>query len=391
LLASSIILSRTTNEPLSVIWLPSEGCGAELGDVFDLAKLSDADMFNLLDSDAAVALLSETHHLITANVSATTLFEHNSTLAVLRHVGMVFPVSNVNGGETTTTTTIVKANGQFMPSSMPCADYYAAKSEIYKVLRSCLLLSLSETASSTVSSIRPTNGGRIVGVHYREYDSHHDWAVVPPQSSLLNSAGAIPSQVAGGGSNSGTEAAPEAAEQWPQVSPLSSFLANMRALLARDPGLNFFVASNSAAAKSALVDAFPADVVYTLSYNRAGSSDLISRSEVSSIQLAAIDFFVLAASDFIVHSFGSSFGEEAAVVNLLPSVRIREGGDIYGVDTNLPSCNNNQLISLRILEEAAAEKVCYEDGTGRRICQPKLQKNLCSSVMAEWGLGNVYC
>ena len=75
---------------------------------------------------------------------------------------------------------------------------------------------------------------------------------------------------------------------------------------------------------------------------------------------------------------------------------MRLGGDIYGVDLHLPYCNNNQLLNIfgggaGDDDEEEAEEVCYVDGTGRQVCQPKLIKRLCSEVVEEWGLKSVYC
>ena len=108
-----------------------------------------------------------------------------------------------------------------------------------------------------------------------------------------------------------------------------------------------------------------------------------------------LEFEILSMCDLILHSFGSSFGEEAASVNMVPSVRLRSGGSIGGVDLERVFCGNNQLINLRGVrvqgEEGGEGEVCFEDGTGKQVCQRKIQKVKCAGVEEQWGLVDVYC
>jgi len=62
-----------------------------------------------------------------------------------------------------------------------------------------------------------------------------------------------------------------------------------------------------------------------------------------------VEFGMLSRTDFVVHSFASSFGEEAAAVRNVPSMKIRKGGNIGGIDleNTEAECGNNQLLNLR--------------------------------------------
>ena len=58
------------------------------------------------------------------------------------------------------------------------------------------------------------------------------------------------------------------------------------------------------------------------------------------MRLATVRRKFYARSSLCGHSFGSSFAEEAAAANSAPSIRLRVGGHIYGVDASYRHCNN---------------------------------------------------
>ena len=100
---------------------------------------------------------------------------------------------------------------------------------------------------------------------------------------------------------------------------------------------------------------------------------------------------LLSRTALILHSFGSSFGEEAATIRGVPSVRIREGGSIYGVDVRHSHCNHPQLQNIAAANAGDEEQFCFQDGLQREVCQPKLKKKLCKMVDEAWGLDDAYC
>jgi hypothetical protein len=98
----------------------------------------------------------------------------------------------------------------------------------------------------------------------------------------------------------------------------------------------------------------------------------------------------------LLSSFGSSFGEEAAVVGLRDSLRIRKGGNIVGVDTSREFCGNPQVevdFVKRNTAEGDKEGLlrCYVDGRGREVCSPKLRKRKCVEFTDKWGVEDAYC
>ena len=112
-----------------------------------------------------------------------------------------------------------------------------------------------------------------------------------------------------------------------------------------------------------------------------------------------VEFGMLSRTDFVVHSFASSFGEEAAAVRNVPSMKIRKGGNIGGIDleNTEAECGNNQLLNLRKKKKkrkgtlvGEGEVVCFVDGTGKEVCQSKITKKRCVHL-EKWGINDAYC
>jgi len=380
LLASGIILANEAGARLEVIWIPSTGCGASLDDLLDQASLPN-DLFTLHEHSPDSAMYLEPVKALLDGPwegKATTLHNINTDTVnntlLIRNVGLHFRnILSISEYEVI----VIKANGQFIINTMPCTTYYERKQIVYQRLISSLQPALQSDVTTVLAVLQAP---QMFGIHFRSFDERHDWPVVAPQSGLLNKDGEL------------TEGDASRAGQWNDVAPLSSFLTTMKTLHQTFPTALFFVASNSAMAKRTLVDAFPKGVVFTLNH-AAAEGDLSSRSDVTAVQLALIDFVVLARAELIVHSFGSSFGEEAAAVEGVASVRVRVGGDIWGVDVSKTQCNNPQLIALRggeTIGETMGEKVCFVDGLGREVCQPKLEMEWCGVANERFGLKEVY-
>ena len=85
-----------------------------------------------------------------------------------------------------------------------------------------------------------------------------------------------------------------------------------------------------------------------------------------------------------------SFGEEASTINMIPSLRVRLGGSIYGVDTTMEQCNHPQIMNEYEVETRQGAEFCFNDGK-KEVCNKKLLKEYCGKVGDEWGLRDVYC
>jgi hypothetical protein len=281
---------------LEVAWVPSTGCGAALSDLFDVPSLT-ASLFHLDPSpDSTLTTLNSLFSPTDPHPYETTVDAIDESTTVYRNVGMLIDLEIFPNTERV----ILKANSMFLPEKMDCSAYYERKAEIYRALLDNVLVDVRADVDGIEQTLRGGRTGKLVGVHYREFDAEHDWNVVAPQQNLLNSDGTKTDR-GGGGGKAGT---------WREVAPLDAFLTDMRSMRERagGAGTKFYVASNSGAAKRTLTDTFPAGTVFTLNDETDG---LVKRSEPDAVALALIDFMVLARSDFVLHSFGSSFGEEA--------------------------------------------------------------------------------
>ena len=116
---------------------------------------------------------------------------------------------------------------------------------------------------------------------------------------------------------------------------------------------------------------------------RAGAT---TRATPGAGQRAALaDWLVLGDSALVLHTFGSSFGEESAARSGVPSVRLRSGGHVLGVDVNRDSCGH---VGMRAAETQGSEH-CFEQA-GAQVCSPPLELKPCGLEEA-WGLPDVFC
>lgn len=246
----------------------------------------------------------------------------------------------------------MRSGSIFVAQKGSCQEYYHRKRQFYRALLASLSQDVELWVQKTLHSIDAT--GRLlsqrllVGVHVRVFDGKHDWPVVAPQPveegrNDVNGDSSLwvdeNDRDTGGTSSSQTDDGEaliiQEAQTFDAVAPLPLFVQVMSALLRHIPTVHFFVASNYEGAKGELVGMFGA--------HRASSIDnrgFSNRSSVDGVKRALVDFIVLGHCALVVHGFGSSFGEEAAAIHLVPTLRLRIGGHIYGADVSFPFCNN---------------------------------------------------
>ena len=95
-------------------------------------------------------------------------------------------------------------------------------------------------------------------------------------------------------------------------SPLSAFLAAMRAELARRPSTRFFLATDSEDVRTALRALFGPDRV------RCAGRGAVDRDTVDGLEDAVVDLWGLANTDLVLGSYWSSFSEAAARIGGVP-------------------------------------------------------------------------
>ena len=423
-LASAAILAADEARALVVDWRATGACNATLGDLFDGARVFGGAFPPELSGARAyagdpratarlAALVNKSHPLaiglaspaapgagaVAAPGAAPVLLVRNPSVVLSAELVARARLHDI---------VLLRGNGFFVSEELSCQEYFWRKQRVYAALAERVVAPLrAQLLDARRLLAAPVDGGGgggargnrvglLVGVHVRAYDPAHDWAVVPPQPSNRSAAGAA---------EAGT---------WDEVAPLEAFAAAigaMRAHGAAGARARFFVASNDARAKRALIAAFPEPgALVTLADEdddaRAGGGGgeadappLASRDTPDGVRRALLEFLLLSGAVLILHSYGSSFGEEAAAVHGVPSVRVRKGGHIYGTDLSMAQCNQPQLINAARLREAAAAQnesaismKCYRDPSRPdEVCTPRITKSLCGGMIEAWGVPNVYC
>lgn len=200
------------------------------------------------------------------------------------------------------------------------------------------------------------------GLHARTTDAAFDWPVVPPQ-----------------------EPGAADAQSWEVAAPVAHHFAAAQVVLAKHPRAVVFLCSNDDTVKAAAAAAFtPSQLVYA---DWAGAGRAVRDAGAVA---ALADWLVLGDAAVVLHTFGSSFGEEAAARTLAPSIRIRRGGHVLGVDMNRPHCNHPLFENADGARDAADELACFEESDAA-VCAPPLVKKPCDAAIGAWGLGAVFC
>ena len=242
---------------------------------------------------------------------------------------------------------------------VPCA--------VYMTLRSKFLSSLVPVSSirKTIASLQEHNNGFIViGMHIRVFDENFDWEIVPP---LMNS---------------------HEAERFGVGATLGDFLQVMRALLQGVGGhrIRFFVSSNDQAVKETLKN-MPdvGDKIMTLN---SKSNENYNRATTQGQLFALNDFMALANTDLVVHTYFSSFAEEASRVHGVPLIGLWYGSQVLYNHVLLPFCGNRHYLA------TASDSVVneYTEGTDdrRNLSNPYAAIYPCK-LLSEFYFPNLYC
>jgi hypothetical protein len=203
----------------------------------------------------------------------------------------------------------------------------------------------------------------MVGFHIRWHDKLHDWEIVPPM--MDNDVG-------------GARALP-----FGEGATVADFTAVMQQILSHYPAdsVRFLVTSNNALIKDDILSRF-GEAVVTIN----GPLDRTSRE---GMDFAALEFFALARSDLVVHTYGSTFAEEAVAMRGVPLVGIWNKARIYAKDARLAHCGHMQFMNLA---SQSPIPYTYTEGTEdkRSLDQPYYPIFNCP-MLTEWGINDLYC
>ena len=348
-LASFVRLSTVLRRRLHVSWKYTNSCGCHWGDLFDT---SSEDVFDIIPPrEEYIALLDRT--------IGEPYDERSTVTRQLR--GLVQYPRELN--ESMSGDIIVlHHNGWFALHGDSCLSAFAFKRHFYQSLRS------SKPVSHLVDQVWQSKleGHVVVGVHIRRSDSIHDWA-----------------SVAFGGDNYAS---------FDEVVPnLEKVKGMMRAIWSRRPEVIFYIASNDVQTKAELYH--PSKCVML----DIRGEEQLSRSSASAMQIALAEFLLLARTELVVHTFGSSFGQEAAFYGRVEELLVRDGADIYQSNEVAGAfCGHTTMRGVRTnIDNLITHEVGFA-GAGSEIKENGVDYFTsrfvpCPTFQSKWGIQNVFC
>jgi hypothetical protein len=276
--------------------------------------------------------------------------------------------------------------GSRVLNSIPCIYYSSMKARFFGQLEP--VREVQDIVESVWESY--FMGYLVVGVHARMHDPLFDWAVVPPL---------VPKGLGAGTSGR------QSAELFGEGASVQDFIRAVRGIMkhfnykfggssdtseASRSSVKLFVASNSVDAKHAIVDEFRGQAL-TIDIAKKSTS----RNMTTGVQLALVEWLLLARCDMIVNSYGSSFAVEAAAMGnqfnkYVPIVSISNGKLLLLNVPHLPYCGNMLFLAAYSSKGVFGQ---YTEGTGdnRAVGSVALTLEQCS-LLDNWGIEEpVYC
>ncbi len=333
---------------LIVLWLPDDTCNAKFDELFSIenplpTKWKGIDVvhritiINILNDDSFKTegtpdnthitssrsfhiniwrtfqerLSQQQHDLSTNLVSQVHLFEHYPRRLSLP-TSLMEPIHNIHLSSVHLVWT--KGVHFYFPSVLSDASdaslllTYGEKMTYYKSLFHNTVqpsASIQNIIKSVIEGYLPSDA-HIVGVHIRVSDLLHDWEVVSPVLEFNTSEESNESLNAVGFSRG---------------SSLDAFALAMQRMTDSRPSnqhVVFFLASNSQQVKELLPEKLSDLRIITLSSEMSES-----RNSVLSMQLAAVEFFLLGECHELLHTRSSSFAKEAAFRKQVPVLDVR--------------------------------------------------------------------
>lgn len=156
--------------------------------------------------------------------------------------------------------------------------------------------------------------------------------------------------------------------------------------------VRFYLISNDDDTKAQLLEYVPGGNVFFAKLHD------YSRSSVEGIQCALIDFLLIARSQLIIQTYGSSFSLEAAAIGDIPLASITSEGIVYRDTRTHQYCGDPLLAKSHLLDDhTLPEAVVYEGTYDRRAVSVKFTMLYPCQDLQNWGLVDedyqlrVYC
>jgi hypothetical protein len=245
----------------------------------------------------------------------------------------------------------------------------------YMIMRSSFLIHLQpiEYIQNKVDDVYDSQfrGHIMVGIHIREHDEVHDWAIVPP----LDTEETTTEESAMNAVNFGTSTRP---------SDFARVMHGMNTNFAVDVDnkqlLKFYVASNSVHAKEQILGAFTNVVALEAEQ---------SRDSITSIQDALVEMLLLSKASLLLHSFSSTYAIEASMFHTVPIIGILNGMLVHYNSPLLPFCGSALVAAA--YGDSSRREIYYEtvpDGKGgmvdRVVNSTAIKYEVCKHFHGHW-------
>ena len=318
IISSSFILSQKQQRKLLILWKPSKECNSTFSSLF-LSSIT----FDILEIDLRMSFEREEliSYFTKLSISLSERFE-----VIIKFPNQFF----IDISQSVDSSSLQRKNILVLrslishaPSGMNCIEYMQMKSFFYHQLQPINRLQqrinnfiqtyfpqninnshLESRNNSLNSHERSSKVINVVGIHYRVYDQRYDWPILPP-SSMTNFSNNL-------------------TLSFDQSTPLEVILQSILQLYQKNSKIKFFLASNNLQSKKIILEMLkthlrnPPEIFISSKklFIEGFDNNFISRSLQSSIEDAVVDFYILGTiSDLILHTKGSSFGQEAAYLS----------------------------------------------------------------------------
>ena len=343
-------IAQASGRELVVSWAPRIECNAMFSDLFDI-KATKRNLphfrplsYSILDSGDS-SLEAEVRDIAT---------EHGLTFAMLPLIEDFFIPFDSAVFSDHVNAVMTTYHGLVAMEGIPCTQYLSGRSNFLSSLAPIKYI------ADYLQNLQYSHFGAnhlMVGVHYRVHREEFDWAVVPP---LLDTDTSL---------------------KFSEGASLEDFKTTMTELLTAKPHIRFFFASNDVDAKEDILNIFQDKVVIL-----RGSD---SRSSVEGIQFALLEWLTLSRAQLVLHTYGSSFGQEAAQVHGAALVGIWHQYKVYSRNGLLNYCGIPNF--MKKYTNFGVSKAYMEGTVDRRVIDDQYFRIKSCTSMDQWGMSEVYC
>ena len=162
---------------------------------------------------------------------------------------------------------------------------------------------------------------------------------------------------------------------------------NSKVLGDPDSPIRFYICSNNQTVKMTFLHYFPDAIVL---------DGPLYRNSTGDIQFALMEWLLLSHSSLLLHTYGSSFAEEAAAASKLntgtPLVGLWRGINVLHKHSSSHHCGNN--LYFEAYNHDQEDSVWYTENIKSKVRKVEgklLSLRPCQDILSDWKIPNLYC